>query len=137
MAITGGRVMAGYSEMTDAVLAMRLELAEQVRGELSKAGLPMGSDTAGGLGGVVVEVDAGDDTAGGVFVRWEPSADLGEQAADAVSAGRFDHPSVARSAAVSEAMREAMIAIPRSAGVEAVEAADELRPFTIQIPASE
>ena len=50
--------MAGYSEMTDAVLAMRLELAEQVRGELSKAGLPMGSDTAGGLGGVVVEVDA-------------------------------------------------------------------------------
>lgn len=34
--------MAGYSEMTDAVLAMRLELAEQVRGELSKAGCPWG-----------------------------------------------------------------------------------------------
>lgn len=86
-------MVAGYSEVADAALAVLHGLAEQVRGELSSA-------------------------------------------ADAVGSGRFDHPSVAHSAAVSEAMCEAMITILRSAGLGAVVAADELRPFTIQISPS-
>ena len=85
-----GHVVAEFIKASGDVLASRRALAEIVRDQLVRAGIPASfGELKRVLGGAVIEVDEGDDQASGVFVRWECAADLVDLAADAVYEGQF------------------------------------------------
>lgn len=127
-----------YSTVSGDTLDSWNVLADKVREKLAEAGLPiLEEETVINIGGVAVEVDTGDDDAGGVFVHWEPSPSLADLAADAVAAGSFSHPAIGHSGVVAEAMCDAMASILRSSRIDAVKSTDDLRPFTLYVTASQ
>jgi hypothetical protein len=90
-------------ERVEAAAESALELlADAVVRTLGEAGLTTSRSDGPGF---EVEVDLGADEAGGVFVSWRASDELEDQAADAVLAGRLDHPLLAYLGTVAAAMR--------------------------------
>jgi hypothetical protein len=118
-------------------------LAAQVRDALAGAGLPVAPDrddclagaTVGYFAGATVDVDPGDDDAGGVFVRWHPHRRLTNAALAAVAEQRFDDPALGHFGAVAEAMRQAIWSILDAAGFALADPHTDYRPLEIQVVA--
>jgi hypothetical protein len=109
--------------------------ALRVRDELAAAGLPV---LAPGLhsaltAGADVEVDAGADAVGGVFVGWFASPRLRECAVRAVRLKLLDDPVLRHSGQVGVAMKQAMTAVLTSAGFTVLDADDEYRPLQLRV----
>ena len=128
--------MAKFLQVGDSARADRVALAKAVRLELTRAGLPLrsASDPAGP--GADIEIDMGDDEAGGVFVTWHADGSLTLAAAQSVSEGRFDDEVIRRSGVISEAMRDSIIAILNAANLVAVQSDDDMRPLALRVVAA-
>lgn len=132
----GVDMVDGYRQVSEAVVAERLRLASSVASILNEAGLPVMIDHGRACsGGAVVEVDRGDDAAGGVYVSWQPDVSLTERNNSHLLTGDLDHVDIAFSGRVCESMMEAMLAILRYRGVDAAAASDDLRPHTLRVSA--
>jgi len=110
----------------------RAALAAAVRHVLAGAGLPVPQDAADEPG-AQLEVDLGDDAAGGVFVTWRVGAAHVEDANRSLLDGGFDDAAARRSGVVSVAMRDAMIEILRFDGLDARPSDDVMRPLALRV----
>ncbi|MFG3181840.1 hypothetical protein [Streptomyces nigra] len=127
-----------HRDASEAAIAERVALAERVRLELALAGLPALREDQDEQAGALVEVDAGDDAAGGVFVDWRPDPALTRDAVDMMLKGEHHAPAVRHNGAVCSHMQQAIIGILRSAGLQADEAAvfeGDLRPLSVRVAA--
>jgi hypothetical protein len=110
-------------------------LASRVRDELAAAGLPVlapGMDPAL-LGGAEVEVDDGDDAAGGVFVGWWASPRLRACTGRAIRLRELNDPLRRHSSEIAAAMMQAMAAVLSSAGFTVEDANDEYRSHQLRV----
>jgi hypothetical protein len=108
-------------------------LAEDVRYSLDLAGLPVLRE-GGVVGhGAEVEVDFGNDAAGGIYVTWQPAERLVESAGNALLQGEFDDICIQQSAAIKTAMKEAIASILESLGFRVDESNDDMRPISIRV----
>ncbi|MFC0543906.1 hypothetical protein [Kutzneria chonburiensis] len=141
----------GIRVASDEVLARRDELADRVRVELNRAGLPARRHSVGDeqVAGAEVSVDrTEEEEGGGVFVHWRPDpgltraavglpeGELDEQAlrrAAMALPGRANDPSLIHSGAVKRHMQAAIIAILRSAGLHAYDPEGEYEPYAVQV----
>jgi hypothetical protein len=102
----------------DATLAARRELVQRVCTALTYAGVPaFPSDGVSARPGAAVEVDGGNDEAGGVYVWWKPSPELSRTVVDNLTADRTDDPADQLFLSISLAMRDAMMLILRQSGL--------------------
>ena len=113
--------------------AARAALAAEVRDVLAGAGLPVPDDAAGGEHGAQLEVDLGDDAAGGVFVTWRVGAGHVEDANRSLLDGGFDDAAARRGGITAVAMRDAMIEILRFEGLDARPSDDVMRPLALRV----
>nr|WSX75734.1 hypothetical protein OH826_18860 [Streptomyces sp. NBC_00899] len=126
--------MSDFINAADDVLADRNQLADQVCRELQLAGIPAFRmvDLVDSVG-AEVEVDAGDDEAGGVFVTWRPNPALSQAVAESVRNRELSAPAIRHSGTISSHMRDAIIGILKSAGFRADVADDDMRPMAIHV----
>lgn len=124
--------MAGFERATGEAEASRRALAELVSAEIRRAGLPVVSEEDEGPG-AEIEVDVGEDDAGGVYVTWRPLEELAGAAALSVQQGRPDDPSVRHAGVVKTALRDAVLAVLSSAGFEAERSVDDMRPLALRV----
>ncbi|WP_370128158.1 hypothetical protein [Streptacidiphilus sp. EB103A] len=126
--------MFDYVNASDDVLASRNKLADHVCRELQLAGIPaFRMVEVVGPAGAEVEVDAGDDEAGGVFVSWRPDPTLSQSVAESVLRRELEAPVIRHSGTVASHMRDAIVGILNSAGFQAEVANDDMRPMAIQV----
>jgi hypothetical protein len=132
-----GRVayMFEHLRADDATLAARSNLAHQVKAALTYAGLPARSNGAELVRSAAeVEVDVGNDEAGGVWVRWVPSSGLVEAVIDSNRASRTDGPVSESYFTITLAMRNAILQILRHSGFQAYSIDDyAMGPPVIQV----
>ena len=83
--------------------------------------------------GARVEVDAGDDEAGGVFVNWLPSSQLYENVLDDTKSGRQSTPAHNLFGAVATHMQRAIIGILVDSGFDAVPFNDWMNPPSVHV----
>lgn len=121
-------------------LAERQRIADRVREELAIAGLPTVTNDEHGLhgdvNGVLVMVDDGDDTAGGVILHWECSDRLTGRMVDAVAGRRFDDPAIWHAGSVKRAMNAAVTQILTAAGFTVVENPNDMDPLSLNVRAA-
>ncbi|MEU7592771.1 hypothetical protein AB0B79_07005 [Streptomyces sp. NPDC039022] len=126
--------MYDYSEVTGEVLNERNALAVRALRELELAGFTAFlQDGAGGPPGAEVEVDLGDDAAGGVYVTWKTHPTLTRTALEKVQSGQLQAREIRHSGAVGRYMQDAMIHILASAGLQAEAAEDDMRPTAVRV----
>jgi len=118
----------GMETVGDVERALRTDLADAVRSELTGAGLPVGDES-----GAEVEVDLGDDASGGVFVTWRAGSLHVEDANRSLIDGGFDDAATRRTDVIGTAMRDSMITILSAAGFEASPSDDEMRPLALRV----
>jgi hypothetical protein len=128
------RVMSGF-ERVDAEEEQVLQaLALDALEVLLSAGLPRSVEAGADISaGITVEVDSGDDEAGGVYLMWRPDGQLVNEAALAVLNGRLDDPAIGRSAVFKAAMKDAMLSILASSGFLVEESRDDLNPLAVRV----
>jgi hypothetical protein len=110
-------------------------LASRVRNELAAAGLPVitpGLDPVLACG-AEVDIDDGDDAAGGVFVGWLPSPRVRASTSRAFRLRQLDDPLLRHSSAITAAMMQAMDAILTSAGFTIEDANDDYRTHQLRV----
>ncbi|ACU72879.1 hypothetical protein Caci_4009 [Catenulispora acidiphila DSM 44928] len=121
-------------------LAERQRVAAWVREELAIAGLPtVGNDEHGlhgDVNGVLVEVDEGDDTAGGVILSWACSDRLTDRIVGAVADRRFEDPAIWHAGAVRQAMNAAVVQILTAAGFTVVDNPNDMHPQSLKVTAA-
>ncbi|WP_455362300.1 hypothetical protein [Streptomyces sp. SYSU K21746] len=127
--------MTEFERVEGGVAAALKILADQVAQDLELAGLSVLKEGEGGVG-AEIEVDAGADEAGGVYVSWCPDSRLSLEAAVAVQQGRFDEPAVQHSGAVKRIMRDAISVILQSSGFGVEQSTDDMRPLAIRVISS-
>lgn len=126
--------MSGIERVSDAVQGSLGAIADLAMEVLHMAGLNVfPSDRRGDEAGAEVEVDLGDDAAGGVYVVWHPDPRLVSRASESVMQEQFDDPVIEFSGSVSAAMKLAISAILVSAGFQTCEPSDDMRPLSIQV----
>jgi hypothetical protein len=123
----------GMETVGDVERALRTDLADAVRSELTGAGLPVGDESGAGSAGAEVEVDLGDDASGGVFVTWRAGSLHVEDANRSLIDGGFDDAATRRTDVIGTAMRDSMITILSAAGFEASPSDDEMRPLALRV----
>ncbi|MGW2224086.1 hypothetical protein [Streptomyces formicae] len=126
----------GYEKASPDVTSARNSLAAHVRQELERAGIPaalLDMRTPASPPGAEIECDLGADAAGGVFVQWNAGQSLRDAAGESLMKQDFQAPAVKHNGAVGSAMCAAMVGILRSAGFQAVESEDDMRPFTVAV----
>jgi hypothetical protein len=132
--------MSGYEHVDEEAAASRDYLAERVCRELEVAGLPTsqmsGPEFDRSFAGAEVRVDYGAYSSGGVYVTWYPSPDLSGAVAESVRNGQFNDPKIHHSGALTEAMRDALIAILSSGGFSVERSTDDMLPFAIKVLAA-
>ncbi|MVU76649.1 hypothetical protein GPX89_05240 [Nocardia sp. ET3-3] len=107
-------------------------LADRVRAELRRAGLPAHDAFRDArTGGAAVGVDSGNDMIGGVFIDWRPAPALTDAVVAAAQAGEFESAAARQSLEISVAMSSAIIAILRAAGLHAEAGLNDLSPDTV------
>src|SRR5258708_644065 len=120
----------GFHSASGETVGTRRELADRVRAELRRAGIPAhlaaGARGAAGAVGAGVEVDAGEAAAGGVFVRWQPDPALTRAVVESMRTGQPDAEAIRHSGSVKAHMRDAIIGILRSAGLRAEAERDDM-----------
>ncbi|WP_153040160.1 hypothetical protein [Actinoplanes sp. TFC3] len=122
-----------YGVVSSEIRSALLNIATFTRNIIQQAGLSVQVDGELSSVGAEVEIDFGDDAAGGVFVTWHADPALTEVAAQSVSDGRFDDPSIIQSGAISEVMRDAIIQILQLAKCVAEPSNDDMRPLALRV----
>lgn len=126
--------MSDFVKAPDHLLADRNQLADHVCRELQRAGIPaFRTGDVAELAGAEVQVDPGDDAAGGVFVDWHPDPDLSRAVAESVQNEEFSAPVIQHFGAISTHMQDAILGILRSAGFQVEVARDDMRPMVIHV----
>ncbi|MFI8365166.1 hypothetical protein ACIGD1_34065 [Streptomyces sp. NPDC085612] len=128
--------MAEFERVQGAAEAGLNLLADQVADELERAGLSVLRD-GNADAGAEIEVDAGADEAGGVYVAWRPGSRLSLAAAVAVQQGRFDEPVIQHSGTVKRIMLDAISAILQSSRFSVEQSTDDMRPLAIRVTSSD
>jgi hypothetical protein len=123
------------------VLAERQRTAALVRQELTAVGIPTVStdelcDGHGDATGVLIEVDEGDDTAGGVILSWMCHPHLTRRAIAAALEQRFDDPVRRQAGTVKDVMNAAVTQILISAGFSVVENPNDMCPGSLNVVAA-
>ncbi|MFF9624926.1 hypothetical protein [Streptomyces griseosporeus] len=80
-----------------------------------------------------MDIDDGDDAAGGVFVTWQAGPRLRACASRAFRLKQLDEPVLRHSSAVGAAMLQAMAQVLTSAGFRVEDARDEYRPQQLPV----
>lgn len=111
------------------------KLARRVRDELAAAGLPVVAPELDPVlaGGAEVDIDDGDDAAGGVFVAWRTSPRLRACASRAFRREQLDEPALRHSSAIGAAMAQAMAQVLASAGFTVEDTRDEYRTHQLRV----
>jgi hypothetical protein len=128
-----GDAVPGMRPVDAAEGVARTDLAAAVRDVLVGAGLPVVDDGVNDGHGAQVEIDLGDDAAGGVFVTWRAGASHVEDANRSLLDGGFDDVPIRRTGVVGTAMRDAMITILDLAGFDATPSDDDMRPVALRV----
>ncbi|MEW1677227.1 hypothetical protein [Streptomyces noursei] len=115
------------------IIAEREKLAEQVQRELELAGVVAFQIDVKVQVGAEIEVDRGDDAAGGVFVTWKPHPTLSTAAVESLQNGEYQAQAIRHHGTVIMHMRDAIIGILVSAGFRAEISDDDMRPFVVRV----
>ncbi|WP_127507082.1 hypothetical protein [Actinoplanes solisilvae] len=92
-------------------------MAKKVCAALGYAGVRvLAGDRLPVEGGALVEVDAANDEAGGVYVNWEPSPELSKTVRDSLMAGHRHGPVFDLYGSISLSMRNALTEVLRHSG---------------------
>jgi hypothetical protein len=112
----------------------RFDTARKVRDILIGAGLPVSySSDEPKPPGVKIEVDLGDDEAGGVFITWRPGAAISQSAVDSIRNGDLENSAIKRSGMVSKMMMGAVFSILQSEGFAVEDLEDDMRPLSVRV----
>jgi hypothetical protein len=112
----------------------RFDIARRVTNILRGAGLPVSySSDEPKPPGVKIEVDLGDDEAGGVFITWHPGAEISQLAVDSIRNGDLENPAIKRSGMVSKIMMGAVFSILQSEGFTVEDSEDDMRPLSLHV----
>jgi hypothetical protein len=133
MATSAGFETVDGVEVDGVERALRTDLADAVRQELIRAGLPVSDDPEDAAAGAQIEVDLGDDAVGGVFVTWRAGKVDVEAANRSLLDGGFDEAATRRPTVIATAMRDSMIAILEAAGFDAAPSDDDMRPLALRV----
>lgn len=98
--------MSYFERVDETTLAAWNQLAARLREDLAAAGFTLFDQAS--TTGVEVEVDPGNDPAGGIFVRWSVSPTLMERIHPAVVRGDHDDPALHHFGVIQKAMEEAL-----------------------------
>lgn len=110
------------------------ELARAVKAALIAHGINVVEPSGAPLwGGAKIEVDTGFDAAGGVYVSWRLSPELGTDVSHHLMEGDREHEIVKQAGRIRRAMQESLIAILLSAGYNARAAEDDMRPLSVKV----
>jgi hypothetical protein len=123
----------GFETVDGVERALRADLADAVRTELTGAGLPVGDESDAGFTGAQIEVDLGDDAAGGVFVTWRAGALHVEAANRSLIDGGFDDAAADRTRLIGTTMRDAMVTVLAAAGFDVSPSDDDMRPLALRV----
>jgi hypothetical protein len=126
--------MVEFNQVDDEVNRALSALADQVLQSLKSTGLPVFHSNAGeDLSGAEIEVDRGDDAAGGVYVSWRPDSQLVNDASDALLQGRLDDPVIRKSGAIKVAMKDAIGSVLAIFGFVVEDSGDDMRPVSVRV----
>lgn len=126
--------LSGLQHVDDEAAARLRDVATRARAALGSAGIPaFDSEASSPDGGASVQVDSGDDAAGGVYVYWVLSRSLTNDINAHIIDKQFTHPTVEYSGVVYGAMRDALLAILSASGFSAELADEDIRPFAVVI----
>jgi hypothetical protein len=122
-------------EYTSSDAAERLtDLADHAHLILVAAGIPaFDSNSPNPSGGAEIEVDTGDDQAGGVYISWSFSRELAEEISGYLLDQEYSQPRIQYSSKIRLAMRDAIITILNAAGLTAGPAEDDIRVFAVRV----
>ncbi|MFJ3575958.1 hypothetical protein [Streptomyces rubiginosohelvolus] len=120
---------------SEADIAERNERAVKVAEALASAGfvVQQNLDQETELQGAMVLVDPANDSRGGVFVQWNASSSLNENAAKNALKGGIDSPIFRHFSFVVKQMHATLSAILGSAGFDAVDADEDMNPYLIRV----
>jgi hypothetical protein len=126
--------MTGFQHVSLSTEESYNTIATLVYSALEVAGLPAHYHSMGSMmPGAEIEVDTGDDEAGGVHVVWRPSKQLSLAAIELIRQGKLSDPVIEHSGSVKLVMRDAIIAILASAGFTLQPSTDDMRPLAILV----
>lgn len=122
-------------EHIDSEASERLrDLADRARVTLIAAGIPaFDSEDSSPRGGAEIEVDTGDDEAGGVYISWAFSRELTDEIGGYLLSNQLSHPTIKYTGKVAAAMRDAIVAILNAAGLSARAAEDDIRTYAVSL----
>ncbi|WP_069885871.1 hypothetical protein [Streptomyces luteocolor] len=127
---------SGFEKASLDVISVREILAARVRQELERAGIPttlLDVKNPDNPPGAEIDVDLGADVAGGVFVKWNTSQCLRGAAGESLMRQEFQAATIKHNGAVGSLMCTAMVGILQSAGFQAIESEDDMRPSTVEV----
>lgn len=112
--------MADFGHVSEPEAEKLYRIARRAKASLRNFGFRANNppDTSD-VGGAVVEVDTGDDPAGGVHVRWSLPKSVNEEVVRHVVAGEVEHPSIAQAEAISDLMSQVIVAVLVADGFDA------------------
>ncbi|MGW4412745.1 hypothetical protein ACWEJ6_52785 [Nonomuraea sp. NPDC004702] len=126
--------MSNFERVDEATLDAWSRLAARLREDLEAAGFAfIGHDSAAGVN---VEIDPGNDPAGGVFVSWAVGPALVEQIRQPVLSGDLHSPAIRHLGVINEVMEQTLRVILTSAGHCVEPANDEYRPHALRVISS-
>lgn len=129
--------MFDFGHAADEVISDRRRLADDVCSALRYAGMSAHIMTDEVMPGAEVEVDPGDDDAGGVFVTWIKSPEFVSAVAAEVASLNQSAPVVALSEDVSRCMRDAIIRLLERFSFRSIPYDDGLRPPSVKVVSGE
>jgi hypothetical protein len=130
----GGSAVFSLPRVPDEVFARWRELAREVSDALNFAGVSAFlAEEQLNLPGAEIEIDAGDDEAGGVFVNWRPSGQLRESVIEDAKSGDPSTPSLKLYTAIGACMQRAVLGILEESGFDAVPFDDGERPPVVHV----
>lgn len=109
------------------------QLAELTRAALISHGF---SPATGELGGFAVEIDAGDDEAGGVYIKWKSPISVSLKLTELIRSPEMESPFLAQVAQYSSGMQKALADSLKLSGF-LVELENDVRPFGIRVISQE
>ncbi|WP_431992079.1 hypothetical protein [Streptomyces albogriseolus] len=115
--------------MSEETLRDIRELAELTTMTLKSHGF---SPAFGDFGGFSVEIDAGDDEAGGVYITWKLPNLISSKVKELIRSQELQSPFLARVAQHSSDMQKTLADSLQLSGF-LIEVADDMRPFGIRV----
>lgn len=119
--------------MVDRMSADRMRdmrgLAARVTEELNSFGFLLAVEESGGF---VVELDAGDDGAGGVYVSWKNPSSVSSKVGEMIRNKELESPFLAQAARFSSEIQQVLASSLSLRGF-LVELEDDMRPFGVRV----